>query len=90
MLPKEGVYATSINLNGKNYIGMAHIGPTPTFESYKPTFEIHIIDFNGDIYGQHIEVQFLKRIREIQKFESSQALMMQLEADKKQCIQLYQ
>ncbi|MBR5783791.1 MAG: riboflavin biosynthesis protein RibF [Bacteroidales bacterium] len=90
MLPKEGVYATTINLNGKNYIGMAHIGPTPTFESYKPTFEIHIIDFNGDIYGQHIEVQFLKRIREIQKFESSQALMMQLEADKKQCIQLYQ
>ncbi|MBR4300993.1 MAG: riboflavin kinase, partial [Bacteroidales bacterium] len=87
MLPKEGVYATIISLNGTNYIGMANIGTQPTFESYKQSFEIHIINFNGDIYGQSIEVQFIKRIRDIQKFDRAQSLMEQLEKDKNQCLQ---
>ena len=88
MLPKEGVYATIINLNGSNYIGMANIGTQPTFESYKTTFEIHILNFNGDIYGQSIEVKFIKRIRDIQKFDNAQSLMEQLEHDREQCLQI--
>ena len=87
MLPIEGVYATIIKLNGTDYIGMANIGTQPTFESYKQSFEIHIINFNGDIYGQSIKVQFIKRIRDIQKFDRAQSLMEQLEKDKKQCLQ---
>ena len=79
MLPKEGVYATIITLNGNSYIGMANIGTQPTFESYKTTFEIHILNFSGDIYGQSIEVQFIKRVRDIQKFDTAQSLMEQLE-----------
>lgn len=88
MLPKEGVYATIITLNGSNYIGMANIGTQPTFESYKTTFEIHILNFNGDIYGQSIEVKFIKRIRDIQKFDNAQSLMEQLEHDREQCLQI--
>lgn len=88
MLPKEGVYATIIILNGSNYIGMANIGTQPTFESYKTTFEIHILNFNGDIYGQSIEVKFIKRIRDIQKFDNAQSLMEQLEHDREQCLQI--
>ena len=88
MLPKEGVYATIITLNGNSYIGMANIGTQPTFESYKTTFEIHILNFSGDIYGQSIEVQFIKRVRDIQKFDTAQSLMEQLEKDKEQCLQI--
>ncbi|MBR3939312.1 MAG: riboflavin biosynthesis protein RibF [Bacteroidales bacterium] len=88
MLPKEGVYATIINLNGTDYIGMANIGTQPTFESYKQSFEIHILNFNGDIYGQSIEVRFIKRIRDIQKFDRAQSLMEQLQKDKNQCLQI--
>lgn len=88
MLPKEGVYATVITLNGNSYIGMANIGTQPTFESYKTTFEIHILNFNGDIYGQSIEVKFIKHIRDIQKFDNAQSLMEQLERDREQCLQI--
>ena len=88
MLPKEGVYATIVNLNGTDYIGMANIGTQPTFESYKQSFEIHILNFNGDIYGQSIEVRFIKRIRDIQKFDRAQSLMKQLQKDKNQCLQI--
>ena len=88
MLPKEGVYATVITLNGTSYVGMANIGTQPTFESYKPTFEIHIIDFAGDIYGQSIKVYFIERIRDIQKFDNAQSLMKQLELDKELCLKI--
>lgn len=88
MLPKEGVYATIITLNGNSYIGMANIGTQPTFESYKTTFEIHILNFNGDIYGQSIEVKFIKHIRDIQKFDNAQSLMEQLEKDREQCLEI--
>ncbi len=90
MLPKEGVYITQVTLNEMLYIGMANIGTQPTFESYNPAFEIHIINFNGDIYGQNIEVQFHKRLRDIRKFDSSQDLIHQLECDKVACLRYFE
>ena len=80
MLPKEGVYAVKI---GK-YLGMANLGALPTFNIEKPTLEVHLSDFNGDLYGQTVEVQFIHRLRDIVRFDSVEALKHQLQQDLEQ------
>ena len=80
MLPKEGVYAVKI---GK-YLGMANLGALPTFNIEKPTLEVHLSDFNGDLYGQTVEVQFIHRLRDIVRFNSVEALQHQLQQDLEQ------
>ena len=83
MLPLEGVYA--VRVNGRT--GMANLGSLPTFAIEKPSLEVHIIDFEGDLYGQAVEVQFLHRIRDIVRFTSTDALQRQLEQDLTTCRQ---
>ena len=84
--PPSGVYATRVLLNGKEYSAITNIGVRPTFEKDAqkdgPIVEVHIIDFNGPIYGQDLEVQFLSKIREETKFGNVDELKHQLELDK--------
>ena len=80
MLPKEGVYAVRI---GKN-IGMANLGTLPTFGIDKPTLEVHLIDFHGDLYGETVTVEFTRRLRDIVRFDTSEALQQQLQHDLEQ------
>ena len=77
MLPREGVYAVRIS----NLTGMANLGNAPTFSVDKPTLEVHLIGFDGDLYGQTVEVQFLHRLRDIEHFSSVEALQGQLQED---------
>ena len=77
MLPQKGVYAVRVN----NHMGMANLGDMPTFGIEKPSLEVHIIDYDGDLYDQLVEVQFLHRLRDIVRFESSEALQHQLQQD---------
>jgi riboflavin kinase / FMN adenylyltransferase len=73
-----GVYA--VKLDGLNAV--ANLGVRPTIAGVpKLLLEVHVIDFNGDLYGQHVHVEFMHKIREEQKFESLDALKVQIAAD---------
>ena len=83
IVPKDGVYATRINVDGKIYQGLTNLGTKPTVKIDKRNIETYIMDFDGDLYGKKIEIEFLKRIRDTKKFESLGALKKQIEEDKK-------
>ena len=83
LIPRIGVYAVNCVIGNKNYRGMANIGYKPTFGSAEKTIEVHIFDFNKNIYNKKIKLFFLKRLRNEKKFRNQQELIKQLEVDKK-------
>ncbi|MFB6231122.1 MAG: bifunctional riboflavin kinase/FAD synthetase [Salinibacter sp.] len=86
LVPKRGVYATEVTLpNGRRRGGMLNIGRRPTFEEMEVTVEVHLLDYEGDLYGERLTVQFLQRLRDEQRFESADALATQLSEDEKHC-----
>jgi len=82
LIPADGVYGVLVKLQGKVYRGMLNIGSRPTFAGNEKTIEVHIIDFDNDIYGQHIEVVFQFFVRKELKFKSIDQLTAQLNKDK--------
>jgi len=82
MIPLEGVYAVEVEKDGVLYGGMLNIGNKPTFGTFNQTIEVHIFDFNQDLYGQEIKVFFKDRIRDEIKFDSVDDLKNQLAKDK--------
>ncbi len=86
-VPKRGVYIVSCELGNEHHYGIMNIGMRPTFENKKElVIEVHILNFNKDIYGEHIKTDFLKRMRDERKFESKEELIHQIEEDKKQAV----
>jgi riboflavin kinase/FMN adenylyltransferase len=86
LVPKRGVYAVNVQLpSGEVCGGMMNIGRRPTFDEMEVTVEVHLFDFEGDLYGQTLSVQFLRRLRDEQKFDSPDALAMQLSEDERHC-----
>lgn len=81
LMPREGVYAVEILINEKKFYGMLNIGTKPTFNEHKQTIEVHIFNFKNEIYGQELNILFLKRIRDEKKFENKQKLIEQLRKD---------
>lgn len=90
LIPKNGVYIVSVLLNGVLLKGMMNIGVKPTLGSNKLSIEVHILNFSEDIYGNKIQVNILKRIREEQKFASFNDLKNQLEKDKQDTIHFFE
>ena len=90
ILPKEGVYAVQIELfaTHKRYNGMLNIGNRPTYGTFKQTIEVHIFDFNEEIYDSEVRVFFIERVRDEVKFSSIEQLKEQLIADKKRVEQI--
>lgn len=88
LIPGEGVYAVDCLLGGKKYRGMTNIGFKPTFGSRDKTIEVHLFDFAGDIYGDRISLEFLKRLRDEKKFKDEKELIKQLNKDKKKSYEL--
>ncbi|MCR5822266.1 MAG: riboflavin biosynthesis protein RibF [Bacteroidales bacterium] len=86
-MPSDGVYAVKVNIDGHRYVAMANLGPQPTFGEATFTFEVHIIDYNGDLYGRTVTVEFTRRLRDIVRFDSAEALQHQLQIDLKNCRQ---
>lgn len=82
LIPKEGVYAVEVLVAKKSYFGMLNIGHKPTFKENQLSTEVHIFDFNEDIYNKTIQVKFNHFLREEQKFDNLEALKTQLEQDK--------
>lgn len=86
----NGVYIVKIILDGKRLKGVANIGHRPSFKKKSnKVIEVHILNFNKNIYGKTIEVQFLKKIRTEKKFSHPDALCRQVAKDKKQAIQYF-
>ena len=84
LLLKNGVYAAYTIIDEKKYPCVVNIGVRPTFELSKMSVEAHIIDFSGDLYGKEITLNFNRRMRDIKKFNSADALKEQLELDLKE------
>lgn len=83
IIPRTGVYYTAVKVGGNFYKGITNVGFNPTTHDGKLSIETNILDFDKDIYGDKIEVCFIKRIRSEKKFDSLCDLKAQLEKDKK-------
>jgi len=81
LLPATGIYAVWVRRNGESYAGAANIGTCPTFENGEFSLEVHLLGFQGDLYGQNLEVDFVARLREERRFSSIEALGAQIRAD---------
>lgn len=84
LIETSGVYATYVDYEGKEYKSMTYIGKKPTVNNDETeNIEVHLFDFDGDIYDKEIKVRFVKRVRGEQKFESLDALKKQIQIDEK-------
>ncbi len=88
LLPPDGVYAVWVELPGKGeggrgrrYGGMMNQGPRPTFGIAARALEIHLFDFAGELYGEAVNVEWVRRLRDVQTFPSRDALVDQLGRD---------
>jgi riboflavin kinase/FMN adenylyltransferase len=81
LCPKTGVYAVTVECLGNRFKGVANIGYSPTFDDHLYTVEVHILDFEGDIYGEKIRVNFIDRIRDEVKFSGLPQLSEQIRQD---------
>jgi riboflavin kinase / FMN adenylyltransferase len=90
LIPKTGVYAVKMKVDSRFYNGVCNIGFKPTFHNRKPenpTIEVHLFDFNQNIYNEIVVVEWHKRLRDEQKFSSVEQLVNQIRADKDQAVQ---
>ncbi len=79
--PQTGVYAVTVEYGGEILEGVANIGYSPTFDDHLFTVEVHILDFDQNIYGETIRVNFIQRLRGEIKFENIDALATQIRKD---------
>lgn len=82
VIPKDGVYVVKVRVEGEWFNGMMNIGNRPTFKEAQKALEVNIFEFDKDIYGQTIQVRFLKRLRDEVKFSGIDELVAQLDQDK--------
>jgi riboflavin kinase/FMN adenylyltransferase len=82
LIPADGIYAVQAEYEGNLYKGMMSIGLNPTIEGKGRSMEVHIFDFNQDIYHKNLKVLFHKKIRNEEKFRGLPELKAQLDKDK--------
>ncbi|MCI0707742.1 MAG: bifunctional riboflavin kinase/FAD synthetase [Ignavibacteriae bacterium] len=89
LIPKNGVYFVAVHLGTQTRAGMANIGFRPTFGTNGgQTVEVHLLEFQQDLYGDEVEVRFLKRLRDEQKFSGPEGLIEQLRLDREASLKL--
>src|SRR5690606_28829209 len=84
VIPKIGVYAVRVTLRGEDYFGVLNIGYKPTFHeatSREPAIEVHLLNFNENIYNEELTVHFVAFLRDEQKFSSIEKLKEQINND---------
>ncbi len=86
--PETGIYAVKVWLEQKTLFGMLYVGTRPTLQLDQLSIEIHLFDFQEDIYGKQLQFEVLKKIREEKTFDSPQQLIDQLRLDKQHIIRL--
>lgn len=89
LIPKNGVYFVQVIIHQQTHYGMMNIGTNPTTDTDNAIkLEVHIFNFSETIYGQTVQVAFIKHLRNELKFESLQALTSQLKKDETACLEL--
>jgi riboflavin kinase/FMN adenylyltransferase len=78
---RHGIYAVRVHVGDRTMSGAAYLGTRPTFDSGPPVLETFLFDFDGNLYGEEIEVEFIAFVRGDAKFKSAEALSAQMEAD---------
>ena len=82
LIPDDGIFSAKVNINGEVYKGMAYIGTRPTINGISRNIEVNIFDFDTEVYGQDVSMQFFNFVRGDIKFESLDELIVQLGKDK--------
>ena len=85
LIPKNGVYAVKINVDGTLFDGACNIGTNPTFEDETTSIEVFILDFNGELYGRDLRLFFIERIRDERKFPDAVTLQEAIRNDVLTC-----
>jgi riboflavin kinase / FMN adenylyltransferase len=90
LVPADGVYAVRVRIGRQNFMGMMNIGFRPTVDKRQgdKSLEVHIMDFEGDVYNHKIRISFIDRIRDEMQFGSLDQLKKQLARDKHRAIQI--
>lgn len=81
LIPPQGIYAVRGVLRSGTYAGALHLGPRPTFKGSPPSIELHLLDFDADIYGEEVRVDFVEHLRGVEPFTSVEALVEQIRED---------
>jgi len=81
LVPGDGVYVGAVEMDGSRHPAAVHVGGNPTFGEPDRKVEVHLLAFDGDLYGQELEVEFLGRVRGTEEFESVELLRAQLAKD---------
>ena len=87
VIPASGVYAVWAILGTERMPAMMNIGTRPTFDGTTQTLEVHILDKVGDVYGRDLTVEFVSRLRSERRFDSREALVEQLKADRAEAME---
>lgn len=82
LLPRSGIYAVRASLPGEVRPGLLHLGPRPTFAGSPPSMELYLLDFDREIYGADVRVDFLARLRDVLPFGSAEELVEQMREDR--------
>ena len=80
-MPGDGIYATWMHLEDGTYMAATSVGTRPMFDDGDRTVEAFILDFDGDLYGREVRLEFVKRLRNEEKFDSVEALLEQIDRD---------
>jgi riboflavin kinase/FMN adenylyltransferase len=89
LLPKAGVYITSIFIDGVEYKSMSNIGNNPTFSNKDVTFEVHVFKWNNSLYGKTVSVAFEKYLREEIKYDSTSELVERMHIDEQETLDYF-
>jgi riboflavin kinase/FMN adenylyltransferase len=81
LIPKTGVYVVLSKIQERNVYGMMNIGNRPTINGNHQTIEVHFFDFNADLYGQNLQIELLYFLRDEEKFDTIESLIIQLKKD---------
>jgi riboflavin kinase / FMN adenylyltransferase len=82
LLPPDGVYAVRVEWRGGRAGGMMNQGPRPTFGDGRRVLEAHIFGFDGNLYGEWVRIEWVERLRDVERFASAEQLQKQLERDR--------
>ena len=85
LIPKHGVYAVKVNIEGMLLDGACNIGSNPTFGDSMTSIEVFIFDFQGDLYGHELRLYFIERIRDEKQFPDASALQEAIQFDVARC-----
>ncbi len=89
LLPASGIYAVRASLRTEILNGLLHLGPRPTFVGSPPSVELYLLDFDRDIYGESVRIEFLARLRDVLPFRSAEELVRQMREDRDRALEFF-